>query len=165
MRNKFNVFFTLIFLLSTITAASGRVFSPSLGMWWWLKDSNLSDMNRDVITFSLGGWWVNWWGLVYDSLGRVPSMRSWILLSLSSRQSKILLSRTHRGQNAFLQWITGRLKKRPTIHTETHTGSCGSSLPSAAKSVALPGWWTRATGVRTSWTDKRKEMNRVNTPT
>lgn len=26
-------FLTLIFHLSTITAASGRVFSPSLGMW------------------------------------------------------------------------------------------------------------------------------------
>lgn len=86
--------FLWLFPLSTITAASGCVLSSSPGAWQWLKGS---DPNRDVIAFR-SGVWVNWWGLVCDSLGWVPSMRSpapWILLSLSSRQSKSFLSRTH----------------------------------------------------------------------
>lgn len=111
-------FFTLIFLLSTITAASGRIFSPSLGMCWWLKDS---DMNRDVITFSSGwGWMVS--QLVRLSLwlpgaGTKYEVMNPFVFVLQTIQKTPLKDTPHPKWLFTMNYWKG--EKRPTIHRHT----------------------------------------------
>lgn len=108
--------------------------SCSWRLWRWLKGSNV---NFDVISPCFGIW-VNWWGLVYSSLGYTPVMRSpasWSFSLLSSTLSWWPLSRTCNTKKG----LSKREKKeRQDLGLSIpHTLLClrtvahGSSLPSA----------------------------------